>query len=186
MNFKILIKLFTVFLKIGAFTFGGGYAMLPMIYREIEAFGLPMKEFSDVVAISQMTPGPIAINAATYVGYRAAGFLGSVFATTGVSLPSFILVFIIAAVFNKFQKNKIVQKALDGIRPATVGMIASAVVLFAETSILDLSLINEGFWKIFSLGSILIFFLTVIGSERLKLGPIALTFLGGILGVIIL
>lgn len=78
------------------------------------------------------------------------------------------------------------QKALDGIRPATVGMIASAVVLFAETSILDLSLINEGFWKIFSLGSILIFFLTVIGSERLKLGPIALTFLGGILGVIIL
>lgn len=182
----LYIKLFLSFFKIGLFSFGGGYAMLPMIYQEVGGFGLSTKEFSDVVALSQMTPGPIAVNAATYVGYRSAGILGSVFATFGVSLPSFILVSIIAAVFNKFKNNIILQKALDGIRPATVGMIASAVVFFAKTSILDLSLLNEGFWKIFSLQSIAIFILTIIGSEKFKLDPIVLTLIGGVLGAIIL
>jgi len=107
------LKLFVSFFKVGLFSFGGGYAMLPMIYQEIDAFGLTMKEFSDVVAISQMTPGPIAVNAATYVGYKAAGFLGSAFATLGVSLPSFILISIIVLVFNKFKTNSIVQSALE-------------------------------------------------------------------------
>lgn len=182
----IYLQLFLSFFKVGLFSFGGGYAMLPMIYQEIEGFGLSMEEFSDVVAISQMTPGPIAVNASTYVGHRAAGFLGSAVATLGVSLPSFILVFIISAAFDKFKNNKLVQKALDGIRPATVGMIASAVVFFAKTSIFNLSLIGEGFWKIFSLPSIIIFIVTIIGSEKFKIGPIILTLIGGILGALIL
>jgi chromate transporter len=180
------LRLFFSFFKIGLFSFGGGYAMLPLIYQEIEVFGLSMKEFSDVVAISQMTPGPIAVNAATYVGYRSAGFLGSAFATFGVSLPSFVLITIIASIFNKFKSNTAVQSALEGIRPATVGMIASAIVFFANTSIIDISLIGEGFWKIFSLPSIAIFAFTIVGSRFLKLGPILLTLIGGILGVILL
>ena len=72
-----VLKLFITFFKVGAFSFGGGYAMLPLIYKEIEEFGLTMTEFTDVVAISQMTPGPIAVNAATYMGYKSAGFWGS-------------------------------------------------------------------------------------------------------------
>ena len=89
---NLLITLFLTFFKIGMFSYGGGYVMLPMIYQELEKFGLSMQEFSDVVAISQMTPGPIAVNAATYIGYKSAGFAGAAFATLGVSLPSFILI----------------------------------------------------------------------------------------------
>lgn len=180
------LRLFFSFFKIGLFSFGGGYAMLPMIYQEIDAFGLTMKEFSDVVAISQMTPGPIAVNAATYVGYKAAGFWGSAFATFGVSLPSFILIMLISSAFNKFKTNSLVQAALEGIRPATVGMIASAIVFFANTSLIDVSLVREGFWKIFSFPSIAIFALTIIGTKYLKLGPVLLTLAGGILGIILL
>jgi len=180
------LKLFISLYKIGRFSYGGGYALLPIKYQEIDAFGLTMKEFSDVVAISQMTPGPIAVNAATYVGYKAAGFLGSAFATFGVSLQSFILISIIVLAFDKFKTNRIVQSALEGIRPATVGMIASAIVFFANTSILDLSLLQEGVWKIFNLPSIAVFLLTILGAKKLKLGPIALTLIGGILGAILL
>lgn len=179
-------RLFLSFFKIGAFSFGGGYAMLPIIYQEIEAFGLSAREFSDVVAISQMTPGPIAVNAATYVGFRTAGFWGSFFATLGVSLPSFILIMIIVSVFDKFKSNRYINGALGGIRPATVGMISSAVIFFAQTSLLDISRLEEGLWQIFSLQSILIFVFTIIGAKKLKIGPITLTLLGGILGAILL
>lgn len=181
-----VLRLFIAFFKIGAFSFGGGYAMLPMIYKEIEAFGLSMTEFTDVVAISQMTPGPIAVNAATYVGYKSAGVLGSTFATFGVALPSFILIMIIVSVFDKFKTNRFINGALEGIRPATVGMISSAVIFFSKTSLLDLTKLADGFWQIFSIQSILIFVLTIIGSKKLKLGPIVLTLAGGVLGAILL
>lgn len=181
-----LLRLFFSFFKVGAFSFGGGYAMLPMIYKEIDAFGLSMTEFADVVAISQMTPGPIAVNAATYVGFKAAGVLGSAFATFGVALPSFILIMIIVSVFDKFKSNRFVNGALGGIRPATIGMISSAVVFFAKTSLLDLARMEEGFWQIFSIKPIMIFILIIIGSKKLKMGPIVLTLVGGFLGAILL
>ncbi len=181
-----LLRLFISFFKVGAFSFGGGYAMLPMIYQEVDAFGLSLKEFTDVVAVSQMTPGPIAVNTATYVGYRVAGFWGSAFSTFGVALPSFILIMVIVSIFDRFKTNRYVNGALEGIRPATVGMISSAVVFFAKTSLLDLTRLSDGFWQIFSIPSILIFILAIIGSKKLKLGPIAITFAGGILGAILL
>ncbi|NLG87890.1 MAG: chromate transporter [Clostridiaceae bacterium] len=181
---KLLLTLFLTFFKIGIFSYGGGYVMLPMIYQELEKFGLTMQEFSDVVAISQMTPGPIAVNAATYIGYKSAGFTGAFFATLGISLPSFILIMIIASVIVKFKSSSVISYAFKGIRPATVGMIASAVVFFANTSIIDLSLIEEGFGKIFNIGPIIIFALTIIASKLTKLDPITLTITGGILGII--
>jgi chromate transporter len=184
------LKLFYVFFKIGLFSFGGGYAMLPLIYQDIHRFGLmSAHEFSNVVALSQMTPGPIAVNAATYVGYKAAGFWGSVFATVGVCLPSFILILIIAAFIRKFRSSAVIQSVLSGIRPATVGLIATAVFLFAKTSI-----IHEGFFslKLFqnplhyvSIPAMIIFALTLIASTRFKVGPIALTILAGIVGAFI-
>ncbi|NLM28521.1 MAG: chromate transporter [Clostridiaceae bacterium] len=183
---NLLITLFLTFFKIGMFSYGGGYVMLPMIYQELEKFGLSMQEFSDVVAISQMTPGPIAVNAATYIGYKSAGFAGAAFATLGVSLPSFILILIIASVIVKFKSSSVIDSAFKGIRPATVGMIASAVVFFANTSIIDMSLIEQGFGKIFNIGPIIIFALTIAASKLTKLGPITLTLIGGILGAIFL
>lgn len=187
----LYIKLFYVFFKVGFFSFGGGYAMLPMMYQEIQAFDLmPAREFSDIVALSQMTPGPIAVNAATYVGYKSSGFLGAVFATIGVSLPSFIIILIIAAFINKFKSSSVIQAVLSGIRPATVGLMASAVVFFSKTS-----LFNKGFFSVkmfqnplsyISITSLIIFVFTIIGAIKYKIGPITLTILAGIIGAIIL
>lgn len=184
------IRLFTIFFKIGFFSFGGGYAMLPLIYQDIHRFGLmSAHEFSNVVALSQMTPGPIAVNAATYVGYKAAGFWGAVFATVGVCLPSFILILIIVAFINKFKTSPIIQSILSGIRPATVGLISTAVFLFAKTSI-----VHEGFFSLnmfhnplhyISIPAMVIFALTLIASVRFKVGPITLTILAGIVGAFI-
>jgi chromate transporter len=144
---KLLILLY-VFFKVGLFSFGGGYAMLPMIYQEIGSFGfMPASEFSDIVALSQMTPGPIAVNAATYVGFKYAGFWGSVSATVGVCLPSFMLILIIAAFFYRFKESRVVQAVLSGIRPATVGMIATAVLFFAQTSIFNPGLFGAEMFK---------------------------------------
>lgn len=184
------IKLLLIFFKIGLFSFGGGYAMLPMIYQDIQAFGLmSANEFSNVVALSQMTPGPIAVNGATYVGYKYAGIAGSTFATIGVSLPSFIIILTIAGFMAKFKNNKSVQSVLSGIRPATVGMIASAVIFFSKSSIF-----NEGFFsiamlknpvKFINLPAIFIFILTIVLTKKYKVGPITLTILAGILGAFI-
>ncbi len=186
----MLGKLFIVFFKIGIFSFGGGYAMLPLIYQEVQRLGIiPAKEFADLVAISQMTPGPIAVNAATYIGYKSAAVWGAAFATLGVTLPSFIIILIIDSVFIKFKENKIVKEVIAGIRPATVGMIAAAVIFFAETSIFrgELAGINlrEPF-KLINLSALAIFILTMIGAKKFKLGPITLTILAGIIGGFIL
>jgi chromate transporter len=98
-----LWQLFFVFFKLGLFSFGGGYAMLPLIYQEIQKFGMmDPTEFSNLVAISQMTPGPIAVNAATYVGFKAAGVLGSAVATLAVSLPAFVIIILVAHFLQKF------------------------------------------------------------------------------------
>ena len=182
----MLGKLFLVFFKIGLFSFGGGYAMLPLIYQEIQTMGLiPVKEFSDIVALSQMTPGPIAVNAATYIGYKSAAFWGATFATIGVTVPSFIIILLIDSFFTKFKTNKIVKAIISGIRPATVGMIAAAVIFFAETSIFTgkLSAID---WreplKSINISALGIFILTMIGAKKLKIGPITLTILAGIIG----
>lgn len=132
----ILIKLFLVFLKIGAFSFGGGYAMLPFIEKEVvENNGwLTQTEFLDIIGISQATPGPIAINTATFVGYRTGGVLGSAIATIGVVIASFCLVIVASHFMEKFKDSVILRNALKGMRPALVAMIISATVSTARTA----------------------------------------------------
>lgn len=182
------LKLFYVFFKVGLFSFGGGYAMLPLIYQEIQTFGLMQaREFSNVVALSQVTPGPIAVNAATYVGFRSAGWGGAFFATLGVCLPSIIIILIIAMFMVKFKNSPQFQAVLEGIRPASVGMLASAVIFLAKTS-----LVNEGFFtrqmlqnplEFISLPAVVIFALTIWASQKGKIGPITLTLLAGVAGI---
>ena len=124
------------FFKIGLFGFGGGYAMVPLLEREIAAHAwLDPTEFLDIVAISQMTPGAIAVNAATYIGFRTAGVVGSLAATLGLVLPSLILVMLAARFFLKFQERPAVRAVLGGIRPVTIGLIGSAVLFFMENSV---------------------------------------------------
>ncbi|HEX3028524.1 MAG TPA: chromate transporter, partial [Clostridia bacterium] len=125
----ILFNLFLVFFKIGLVGFGGGYAILTMIQKELLSLGwISAEEFGNMAAISQMTPGPIAVNAATYVGYRVGGFWGSFLATLGVSLPSFILVILVAHFILKFKESRWVESCMKGIRPVTVAFIASAAI----------------------------------------------------------
>lgn len=125
----IYINLFFTFLKIGAFTFGGSYAMLPLIRASItENNWMDDDQILNFIAVSESTPGPFAINVSTYVGMEAGGIFGSVLATLGVVLPSFIIILIVAKLYDKFKTNKYVQGAMSGLKPAVIGFIATAVL----------------------------------------------------------
>ena len=125
---KTLLKLFIVMFKIGLFTFGGGYAMIAVIEREFveRKKWLEHDEFMDIIAIAESTPGPLAINSATFVGYKRCGVLGSVFATLGVVLPSFIIIYIISLFFDQFLSLTWVRYAFGGIRVCVAYLILSA------------------------------------------------------------
>src|SRR5690606_18100447 len=135
----ILIKLFTTFFKIGAFSFGGGYAMLPLIEEEVIQVNNWIKptEFIDILAISEMTPGPIAVNSATFLGYKVAGVMGSAVSTLGVIFPSFIVMSIIFHFIYKFKESPYVDWVFKGIRPVVLGLIASAAVTVAKSTFID-------------------------------------------------
>lgn len=170
---SILIQLFLSFLKIGAFSFGGGYAMLPLIEREIvnSKGWINYQEFSDIIGISQMTPGPIAINSATFVGYKVGGFWGSFFATLGVISFSFLLVSIATHYILKFRESKVLSAALMGMRPALIGLIISAFLSLGKGAYKDLKSVIIG-----------IIVMGVLLSK--KVHPILVIVLAGILGII--
>lgn len=137
----IFLELFLTFLKIGAFTFGGGYAMLPLIQADVLAKGwMANEKIINFIAVSESTPGPFAINISTYVGMEMGsqygvlgGFFGAFCATLGVVLPSFVIILIIAKAFEKFKSNKIVEGCMSGLKPTVIGLIASAVVSIGQT-----------------------------------------------------
>ena len=127
----IYLELFYTFLMIGAFTFGGGYAMLPLIQSEVAArWGHVISEQNmiDFVAVSESTPGPFAVNMATYVGSVMGGPFGSFCATMGVVLPSFVIILIVAKCYDKFRESRAVKGCMSGLKPAVVGLIANAVL----------------------------------------------------------
>lgn len=130
----LCLKLFLKFLKIGAFTFGGGYAMIPLIRREIalREGWIEDKDILDILAVSESTPGPIAVNTATFVGYRVAGPLGAACATVGVVLPSFVIIFALSFVLRQFEDFPAVRYAFWGIRVAVVALVLSALVSMAK------------------------------------------------------
>lgn len=132
----MLFQLFLVFAKIGAFTLGGGYAMVPIIQSEVvdKKKWIDRDEFVDILAVSQSTPGALAINMSTFIGYRTRGIIGSVFATLGCVLPSFVSIILIAMFFTKIMGYDIVQQAFMGIRPAVAALITFSVYKIAKTS----------------------------------------------------
>lgn len=133
----VYLQLFAIFFKVGILGFGGGYAILTLIFQDVQAFGMMSAgEFANLVALSQVTPGPIAINAATYVGFNVAGLPGAVLATVAVSLPSFLLCLAVLMFIEHFKTNAVVASVLAGIRPATVGLMAGAFLFMMQTAVL--------------------------------------------------
>lgn len=172
----IYLELFGVYLKIGLFGFGGGYAMLSLIQEEVvhKHQWISTQEFTDIVALSQMTPGPIGINSATYIGYTTTGSIwGSVVATVAVSLPSFILVLLISLSFTRIRKNKHIDALFTGIRPAAVGLIAAAALLLINSE----NFVDYRSYAIF--GVVLVLVLKKV------LHPILLIILSGIAGIVL-
>ncbi|MEG0647564.1 MAG: chromate transporter [Bacteroides sp.] len=180
----LYLQLFYTFFKIGLFGFGGGYAMLSMIQGEVVTqYGwLSSQEFTDIVAISQMTPGPIGINAATYVGYTASGNVwGSVIATFAVILPSFILMLTISKFFLKYQKHPTVEFVFKGLRPAVVGLLASAALVLMNTENFGSPSTDMYSFVV----SVILFLIAFIGTRKFRINPILIIVACGIAGLLL-
>ena len=185
----ILLKLFYTFVKVGLFSFGGGYGMLSVIQGEIVTrhAWLTSMQFTDIVAVSQMTPGPIGINSATYVGYTAAlnatgspavAVAGSLLASFAVMLPSFVIMITISRFFMRYGKNPAVERVFAALRPAVVGLIASAALLLMT---------KENFGSptgdtLQFVVSVLLFVVSFVAALRYKLSPILIVILAGLFG----
>lgn len=172
----VYCQLFYAYTKIGIFGFGGGDAMLSLIQHEVvdKYHWLSLAEFTDVIAISQMTPGPIGINSATYIGYTVTGNVwGAILATVAVSLPSFLMVLAISVFFVKFRQNRYVSAAFTGLRPVTIGLIAAAaLVLMNGDNFIDYK-------------SVLIFVAAFVLSWKFNVHPVLMICLAGIAGLIL-
>lgn len=172
----IYMQLFFTFFIVGLFTFGGGYAMLSLIQNEVVVnhAWITAQEFTDMVAISQMTPGPIGINSATYVGYAVTGnIFGSLIATIAVSLPSFIIILTICKIYSKVKESNGFASLMKTLRPVVIGMIgAAAGILVTRENFID--------WT-----SWILFAGAFIGAQWLKINPILLIVAGGVIGYII-
>lgn len=185
----IFLELFYTFLKIGLFSFGGGYGMLSVIQGEVVTrhSWISSSEFADIVAVSQMTPGPIGINSATYVGYTAVvnsggtetlGVLGSLTASFAVMLPSVVLMLIVSRFFVKYKGNSSVEAVFKGIRPAVVGLIASAALLLMTKD--NFGSLSENPLQ-FSV-SIILFVTAFVSMKFFKISPLLLLLLAGVFG----
>jgi len=136
----LLINLFFEFLKIGLFAIGGGLATIPFLYDLSEKTGWFSKEMlSNMIAVSEMTPGPLGVNMSTYTGYQTAGILGAIVSTLGLIIPSLIIIIIIAKFLDKFSKNKFVKNVFYGLKPASIALISFACIDIIASSILDFS-----------------------------------------------
>ena len=168
-------NLFLIFFKVGLFSFGGGYAILPLMQHEVVDVNkwISFKEFMDIVAVSQITPGPISINLATHVGYRIGGVVGSTIATTSVVLPSIIIVSLIVIFLKRFNQLPVVQRIFKSLRVTIVGLIlAAGIALFVKENFIDYR-------------SYIIFASVLIGGLVFKIGSITLIILSGVAGAIL-
>ena len=171
-----LWTLFVVFFKIGLFSFGGGYAILPLIQKEVVVIHkwITVSQFTDIVAVSQVTPGPIAINSSTYVGYLVTGnVIGATVATVGLIMPSVIIMTVFSIFFLKFQDNKYISNAFAGLRVVVVGLILSATLLLMDKD------------NFIDFKSIIIFGVTLLLFLKWKVNAIWLTVGAAIVGMLI-
>ena len=189
----IFLSLFITFFEIGLFGFGGGYGMLSLIQNEVvhNHAWMSSAEFTNIVAISQMTPGPIGINSATYCGFTAVknagmgstmAILGSVTATFALVLPSFILMVLIAKLFLKYMKTPLVESIFSGLRPAVVGLLAAAALLLMNEE--NFGTFANDPWR-FCI-SVALFLATWIGTKVMRINPILMMAFAGFAGLLLL
>ncbi|HHW90588.1 MAG TPA: chromate transporter [Clostridiales bacterium] len=180
----IYLELFWAFFQIGLFSIGGGYAALPLIQQQIvNNYGwLTVSEFADLIIIAESTPGPIALNAATFVGTRVAGFAGAVIATIGFIAPSAVIIALLLFLYNRYKNLKYVNDALRGLRPAVVGFIAAAALTILKLTFFSESAATVG---LVNIASLIIFTLALIALRKFKIKPIMVLIGSGILGLVI-
>ena len=184
----IYLKLFLTFLEIGAVSFGGGYGMISIIREKVLTFGWLSDEFVNFIAVSESTPGPLAVNMATFVGSSQAGFIGGLIATLGVVLPSFVIIFIIASIMKDLLKYSGVKAMLSGIRPCVVAMILATGITMALSSLLNITTINSK--PTFDYKALIIFLLIALADvlllklKKFKLSPITIIVSSAFLGII--
>ena len=188
----IYLQLFISFFKIGLLGFGGGMAIVSLIQTEVERYGwMSATEYLDILAISQMTPGPIGINSATYCGYTAAhnagygywmSVLGSAVATFALVLPSLILMIAIARVFLKYVNTPTVQSIMMGLRPAVVGLLGAATLLLMSEENFSTPAVNP--WQFWI--SVFLFVATLVGTWHFKINPIRMIGYSGLAGLVLL
>lgn len=181
----ILLNLFLTFFKIGAFTFGGGYAMLPLIQEEVLSKNwASIEELINFVAVSESTPGPFAVNMATYVGIVKGNLLGALCATLGVVLPSFIIILIVARFYEKFKTNRIVAGCMTGLKSAVIGLIAAALFSMAKAVF-----VPNGFEDINITAlavSIGIYAAMTFLTFKVKMHPIVIISISAVIGIVLM
>jgi chromate transporter len=176
----MLFELFYTFLMIGFISFGGGYAMIPVIEREVSEHGwMTTTELTDAIAISGMSPGPIATNSAVFIGYSTAGLPGAVLSALGMAVPSFLLVVIAAAFYYKLHNHPLVQSAFYGLRPIITALILYGAYRFGESNGL------LGPWNYSILFSFAIFLIVLVGLLKFRMHPVYMILLSGLIGVAI-
>lgn len=179
----IYLELFLVYLQIGAFSFGGGYAAMPLI-QSLCVDGkqwLTTSEFADLTTIAEMTPGPIAVNSATFIGQKMAGLPGAIVCTIACILPSLLIVLLLAYLYGRFSKLDIVKSVLGQLRPAVVAMIASAGITIL---LLTLTQGSTGSWIPVHPVELVLFLLCLVLLRKKKCGPIQIVFLSAVLGTV--
>ena len=188
-----LLNLFLTFFKIGLFTVGGGYAMIPVMQREIVDVWQCINSdvFANFIGIAESTPGPIAINMATFVGFEMFGFVGAMIATIGVVLPSFIVILVIAKLFEKFSKSKVVKRMFWGFKPVVAGLILSAAVTLGLSAIVPTVALKNftfdfGGFDWWAVGIFVVaMVLSKIKRKNKTTHPFAILILCAVLGVVI-
>ncbi len=187
----IFLQLFLTFLKIGAFTFGGGYAMLPLIQEAVISNGwLTEEQVLNFIAVSESTPGPFAINSATYVGMQTAstdygvigGIFGSFCATLGVVLPSFVIILIVAHCYEKFKNSSIVKGCMTGLKPAVIGLISAAIITTGKTVFFPLGINMTSVKTVTFIASVIIFVVMLVLALKKK-HPILIIVLSALFGI---
>lgn len=183
----IFWELLISFFKIGLFSFGGGYAMITLIQREIESHGwMTAAQFIDIIAVAEMTPGPIAVNSATFVGFKTAGLAGGAVATLGVALPSLIIILSISGLYFRFQHKPISKMIFYGVRPVVTGLIAAAGIFVARTALLyrdfTASALRDpaGF---INFGGVVIMVLALLALLKWKIHPILVIAGAAVMGI---
>ena len=195
-------NLFIAFAKVGLLGYGGGLAIVRLIYDSVQPFiDMTPEEFANIVAIAQITPGPVSLNTATYVGYESAGLLGAFVASFGVILPTFILVSIVVRLVQKFRDSTVVNGAIQGIRPIAIGLVASAVVILAVPSIAGEGRLGTGLAKMLGAAdtgligflqnspvdiiSVIILIATVVLVAKFKKSPFMVLLIMGCIGAVL-